>query len=460
MLFVLLPVIVGVLGDVCVCVLQDIAVEAAFPRSGICRVSHKSIRGNEEILAGLQDGTWYSKSCDSCILSGSRPEGLAMDDRWGHDSADTDEMYLFGGNLGVHVPGGQQPRGKSCLEFRPMGCPAAYTKLHVTDLAGLKENDASEDWIEESIHRSGNECWLDTFKAVRGMPLYGDVSGPAAQDDDGTEDHVATLVCNRPHPDLQREFLNRPRQWPSDSLISVLVKLPMLLVLVGHKFSPDFNLQARTSWSHLELKLTQELPESVRQGYIACKYVLKHFLKARGGQNETGDGRSHVCSYHIKTLLLRYLEKTPSSMTMSPFRLFLDLFNKLNGCLKVGYLPHYFLPDCNLLETVADDELCNAQEVIKAILSDPLNALLTSPTDPQHIYGEVRPDYLVLAFRRVSSHPTCKQSRKDLRELLACVDETRRQRYSDQREWDGLIGVSGRAKLIGLVDMLKQMKRH
>ena len=259
---------------------------------------------------------------------------------------------------------------------------------------------------------------------------------------------------------MDQEFANRPRQWPPAAQISDLLKLPMLLVLVGHKLSQEFHLQARVSWSHLELKLIQELSVSIRQGYIAFKYVMKCCLRARRGQNEADQGRSSVSSYHFKTSFLRYLEKTPPSTITSPFRLFLDLLHELDDYLKVGNLPHYFLPQCNLLETVADDELCITRTVIKKILSDPLNALLTSPTAPQEIYGKVHPDYLVSAFSRVFSHPTCEESWRDLSDLLARVDERRRQRYREQREEDEDYKVSGRAELTGLVDSLKQIKRH
>ena len=254
-------------------VLQDIAVEAAFPQSAISRVQDFWLGNNEERIFELQDGRQYSVSYSMQLLSGSRREGLAMDDLWGHDEADWDIMYLRGGPLGVNVPGGQQSRGKSCLDFRPEGCPAAYTKLQITDLPTLREHRRIKHWIMESVHTSGDQCWLDTYEAVQRMS-GAKISGPAAQGLAGTADYVNTLVCNGPHPDIHQEFPNRPRQWPPVALISILLKLPMLLVLVGHKLSPEFKLQARTSWSHLELKLIQELPESVRQGYIACKYVL------------------------------------------------------------------------------------------------------------------------------------------------------------------------------------------
>ena len=410
-------------------------------------------------MSQLQSGKEYrDEGYRGDLLSGSRPERLAMDDHWGHDGADWDYMDLEGGRLGVYVPGGHQSRGRACLDFRPEGCPAAYTKLLVTNLSALMEYDPE---LEQSVHISGDQCWLDTHQAVRGLPPSGGtISGPAAQH--GTRDYVITLVCSGPHPAMYQEFANRPRQWPPTALISALLKLPMLLVLVGHKLSPEFHLEARISWSHLELKLILELPESVRQGYIACKYVLKRFLKARRDQNEACEGRSSVSSYHIKTTLLRYLEKTPQSMITSPFGLFLDLLNELNEYIRMRNLPHYFLPQCNLLETVADDELCLARQAIQDISSDPLKALLTSPTAPQEIYGDVHPDYLVSAFSKVSSHSTCEQSWNDLSELLARVDERRRERYRRQRVEDEneRCRVSGRAELTGLVDALKRIKHH
>ena len=119
---------------------------------------------------------------------------------------------------------------------------------------------------------------------------------------------------------------------------------------------------------------------------------------------------------------------------------------------------HYFLAECNLLETVADDERGIARQVIADILSDPLSALLTSPTDPQQIYGKVRPEDLVLAFRAVSAHPM-REHYQNVSRLLAYVDERRQQRYEEQRESDkGWPGKSGRLELTVLTDMLKQIK--
>ena len=448
------------------CLLQDIALEAAFPRSAIYRMSDGLVAYNEIVMSALESGVVYREGGGWHLTSGSRAEGLTLENAWGHEDADTDRMWLNGGLLGVNVAKGQTPRGESCLDFRPEGCPPAYCKLQISDLHGLKESTVAGSckWCDDTCFEESDgvmclnthhavRCMKDSFSGTHGEP----VSGPASQD--GEYDYVNTLVCSDAHPDLHHEFSSCTRgPWPTADMIKYLLRLPMLLVLVGHKLSPEINLQARISWSHLEYKLIKELPESVRQGYIACKYVMKRFLKARRGQNEGGNGRTFIGSFHVKSTFLHFIEKRPLSLIKSPFEVFLDLLTHLDIYLKVGKLPHYFLARCDLLETVGKGERQLARLVIKEILSDPLKALLTSPTDPQQIYGEVRPDIIAVAFQKFSDHPTCEQHRKHLSELLACIDERRRERFREQREMDGM-RVSGRTELTGLVATLEQIKQ-
>ena len=447
------------------CLLQDIALEAAFPRSAIYRMTGGYLGYNECVMSALKSGVRYREGRGlGRFTSGSRAEGLTLENHWGHEDADTDVMWITGGALGVYVAGGQQPRGKSCLDFCPEGCPPAYCKLQISNLHGLEESTTvlGDKWFDDTcVEESDGVTWLNTYNTVRRMKDsdsdYQDdvISGPASQL--ATCDTVSTLVCSDNHPHLHDEFRSRTRgPWPTADMIYALLQLPMLLVLVGHKLSPEFRLEARISWSHSEYKLIKELPESVPQGYIACKYIMKRFLKARRGQNEASDGRNKIGSYHLKSVFLHFLEKQPPSPITSPFGLFLDLLAHLENYLQVGKLPHYFLPECDLLETVGNDEGHLARQVIREILSDPLNALLTSPTDPQQIYGEVRPYYFVAAFRGVTDHPTGEQHWKYLSELLGRVDEKRWERFREQRGRDGRL-VSGRTELTGLVEMLEQI---
>ena len=238
-------------------------------------------------MSELERGVVYRGDWDWDLTSGSRAEGLTLEDEWGYDDSDTDVMWLYGGPLGVYVTGGQQARGRSCMDFRPEGCSPAYCKLQISDLHGLKSTVLGlYSWFDETcVEESDGVTWLNTYNTVRCMKdsfsyrRDDPVSGPASQR--GNRDTVNTLVCSAAHPDLHHEFRSRTRgPWPTADVINYILRLPMLLVLVGHKLSPKFRLEARISWSHLEYKLIKELPESVRQGYIAYKYIMKRFLKA------------------------------------------------------------------------------------------------------------------------------------------------------------------------------------
>ena len=145
--------------------------------------------------------------------SGSRTEGLILENGWGHEDADSDEMWLNGGLLGVFVAGGQHLRGESCLEFRPEGCPPAYCKLQISDLHALEESMAvvGVRWFNDTrVKESDGVTRLSSYHVMRHMKdsdistCCEPVSGPASQS--GAFDIVNTLVCSDAHPNLHHEF--------------------------------------------------------------------------------------------------------------------------------------------------------------------------------------------------------------------------------------------------------------
>ena len=149
-------------------------------------------------------------------------------------------------------------------------------------------------------------------------------------------------------------------------------------------------------------------------------------------------------------------------MIASQLELMMGLLHDLDGYIVAGKLQHYFLPDCDLIETVKPEERHVTRNVIKLIIADPLHAILACPTDPQDIYGDIHPEILVDAFHRLSSHPNCTKSRENLLRLLGRLDERRCCLYQQQLEKDreDQMEVSGRPERKLLVDMLqKQMKK-
>ena len=439
--------------------------EAAFPQCSIIRRSCTELEDNRLHFSKLRDGSIYDGDETGRVMksiyfiAGSSAEGLALEAGWGHPSSDTDTMHLLGGTLGVHVPQGRFPPGSAVLRYNPEGCPPAYCKIEVADKQALI-GEGLEAWIfnidEDCIHRSKGVDWLHTNNVLRRLQADSDnISGPTGQSSDGLHEQVPTLVCSDADPDLIRNYIHRPRHdWPSPQQLEVIKYLPMLLVLIGHKECDEFPLQARLSWSHAEVALILFLPLNLKQVYIALKFIFKRMMKVfRCSRRAAGGGRSQVGSYHLKTVFLRYLEKRPHTSIGSHLDFMCALLYDFEGYLKKRTLPHYFLPQCNLLSTVGHEECMTARNVIKCILSDPLRAILTCPTDPHEIFGDVPPDALVAALHRASSHLNCARSCEELFQLLQRLDDTRYLRYHRQLESDG--NSVCRDKLKVLVDMLQ-----
>ena len=452
----------------------SIAVEVAFPQCAIIRLAERDAVRNHGVLSFLGSGSHYAGLGTGQIIAGSRGEGVAVEKGWGHPLADQDLMELYGGPLTVHVPQGRHPSGRPTLRYRPEGCPPAYCKIEVTDIQEVMEVMGGR-LDAGCVHRINGLNWLHTRKTLMLIQSNREVSGPAGQIRGGLHELIPALVCSDAHPDMDQNYLNRPRHgWPSPRQLKVIRQFPMLLVFTGHKLShaDEIPLQARLSWSHSEMELIITLPLHIKQMYIALKYAFKRLIKKFRGTKTAADGRSTVGSFYLKTTFLRHLERRPPIMIRSQLDLMFGLLYDLDGYLMKGNLPHYFLPACNLLATVGPEERRLARDVIQHILSDPVRAILTCPTRPCEIYGKVRPDALVAAFHQVSSDPTCVRNHEHLLWLLRRLDKTRRERYqrqqeSDERQWERVkwqlarddrkwCTVSGRPALRGLVDMLWQ----
>ena len=444
--------------------LWRVALETSHPLCALYKLGDGQLRDNQEALYKLRIGEEYygrHRRSHSWLYAGSRAESLTMEEGWGHPLVDFDGMDLYGGPLGVHVPHSHHPPRSAGLVYRPEGCPPAYTKIEVGNGEALKKVNIRRYGGRvpgsECIHREGNHQWLhaqNTLLAISGREKDGNISGPAGQLDGGLYEVVPTLICSTPHPSMAEDYLGRNRKcWPSQQQLEYIARMPMLLVLVGHKTSEEFPYQARISWSHIEMHLIAELSETIKQVYVAVKCFFKRALKPRLQNIGTAFGRSHVNSYHLKTVLLHHIENVTPPKITSQFQLALDVLQNLDRHIESGQLPHYFLPECNLLETVGQEERDIARQAIKEILSDPLTALLTSPTSPREIYGDITPGDLVEAFRDVSSHPDCVRSCQHLRQILTRLDEWREERFREQLQEDMHRHTSTRSSLRGLVAM-------
>ena len=450
--------------------LGSLAVDTVYPAAGFSRLSDSRVRWNEDSLKSLSEGNSFLK-VKSGLSAGSRPEGLCVGQYWGHGQADYDIMMLCGGDLGVYVlPPGQKPPEHATLVYAPQGCPPAYTRLQVLQKDRVLRAivKGSDKWftggppisnyrIQQCVFSEGSRQWLHPQHTMEPLQPLGikAISGPAGQHRSNME-FAYSLVSSGPHPAMSSYKGRTRKHWPSPALLDALTKQPMLLVMVGPKDAQDSYLMFRISWSALELILICSLFLWVKKGYVCFKYTVKSVLKSLRPKDSAREGRSRVGSYHLKTVFLRHLEEHPPEQEGSPFQLMLGLCQDLQHYLLMGCLPHYFLPECDLLRTVGLEERQNALKAVGKVIAGPLKTIIMSPTEPEHIYGpHHRPCDLIRHFMDVSSLPSCSKRCKSLRWLLCRLDDHREGLHRQQLERDGCDEVSGRPGLVRLADYLQ-----
>ena len=427
--------------------LGSLAVDTVFPAAGLHREWDGWVGENEVTLRRLREGEEFREGGGG-LMAGSRPEGLCVDKHWGHGEADSDLMYLYGGDLGVYVvPPGQQPPEDATLVYTPHQCPPAYTRLQVLDKDRLLRAIVGVRYalsvfapkVQQCVVSEGGRLWLHSRHTLEVMQFsYTEaISGPAGQHDGGLQESVCSLVCSGPHPAMASYKERSRKHWPSPALLDALMQQPMILVMVGPKDAQDSYLMFRVSWSALEFILISSLGLWLKQGYVCFKYTVKSVLRALRPKDSAREGRSQVGSYHLKTVFLRHLEEHPPQQEGSPFQLMLDLCQDLQHYLLMGCLPHYFLPGCDLLRTVGGEEKQYALQAVGKVIADPLVAILNSPSEPEHIYGPHHSlDDLIRCFREVSSLPSCPVRRECLRLLLCRLDDHREGLHREQLERD------------------------
>ena len=423
----------------------------------------------------LREGVEFRMGRGGQLWAGSRPESLCVDEHWGHGEADEDVMELYGGDLGVSVvPPGQQPPEDATLVYTPHECPAAYTRLQVlhkdrllraiVSISYSSDLSVSDPQVQQCVvSDEGGRLWLHSRHTLEVMQ-YSDteaIRGPAGKHDGGLYESVTSLVCSGPHPAMASYKERTKKHWPFQSLLDALMQQPMILVMVGPKDAQNSYLMFRVSWSALELILISSLGLWLKQGYVCFKYTVKSVLKSLRLEDSDSysarEGRSQVGSYHLKTVFLRHLEKHSPQQEGSPFQLMLDLCHDLQHCLLMGCLPHYFVPDCDLLRTVGKEEKQYALQAVGKVIADPIVAILNSPSKPRHIYGNHHsPDYFKGCFREVSFLRSCPERWERLRRLLRRLDDHREGLHQEQLERDGR-RVSGRPGLVRLADYLQNI---
>ena len=473
--------------------LGQMAMEAAFPSCAEYKLEEKLLKKNKFLFEMLHTVA-TTKTHDFrpwrwMFFSGSRAEGFTMRIGWGHEEPDMDVMYLWERLWGVAIqiiPPLKITGATILLETR--GCRPGFCRLRVhgdhekmaeymasfTGQYGLDMYGVRATCI---VEKDGKR-WISPRQVVKILIDEPSVNqteasaSPAVPMKCGATEVVTTLICVYPLP-FARAYLSRPRSghWPTKEILDDIARLPTLIVAAGHRRSADRDIEWRISCSHMEFIIIKALPLWVKQAYWAFKYIMKKGVNSKETSEATEqlEGRSKVCSFHLKMTLLWELEKPKVWLHKSSFNLMLRLFRAFLTFLEDGILPHYFIPRCNLVDCVARSDLDAAVRYIKdTVLIDPIEAIISSPTYPNQLYsspnpegGSVKQADIVTSFRQLfqmmMDRPLCYTQSID------CVDEilSRLDTYRDQRFAVLLTGKKGTQpnQLISLVDMLSQIRQ-
>ena len=200
-------------------------------------------------------------------------------------------------------------------------------------------------------------------------------------------DFVPAISCEFwPYP-LAEEWIYRKRHWPPRIVVCQIV-------LDGYntvpKASPDGNkdLEWRFSFSKAEGTLAQCRTNFQHR----CFYIFKTIIKETAAEFEV------VTTYILKTIMMWAMEqKLPTLWEGENLgKCVYGLFDDLLHALAISKLPHYFIPQNNLLSHISKDSLIKEAQRISKILN---SALLLNRHESK---GGLINDVMKTLFGRIS----------------------------------------------------------
>ena len=408
--------------------------------------SRVHVVGNKDILVErMSDKIGRGQLRRVSVFGGAMVLGIVMYLVFSSGSASaltgiTGLMVLL--SMPPHIRSGYYRREDSyrVLEALRRNMPRVYNVLMIWDIP----RDNIHECFQEQ--ESGQYYMSSDKKIISALGDFGhpqNKEGPSQTIDD--DDHVPGLLCDRRFANID-EFLDRRRgSWPERDTLGKMARLPGLLVPIGKKTSPSFDIEWRHSYSFHELLLSRDMPYWVKIAYRTVKYTLKSLKDNVVADQKFNlqlpdadiEGRSKISSYHIKTVLMWELENNHGNHNECPFELVQRIFLRLDKCLSKGRLDNYFDRHCNLLERVEKREIAFTKENTKKILNDPLTYILHCPLNPAEVYGETHPDVLscfLKELHQISEEDWCPKRGKDLLPILRKLDNFRYEKYKVMRD--------------------------
>ena len=311
-----------------------------------------SISGSREAIFG---------GSREAIFAGSAGEGIAK-----LFSSDLDGIVVYKGL--VCVDEGHTEDGLLVARNEFSQTPPGYVRLQVDDSS--YSFPITENWLPTSV--ADGKRYLDSeatkyllkvdFDSADQFAMDSEINGPAVTSlprynylfyripetlkniDSIRFETDCVLGLQFYSSKILEKWLSRERyhEWPSKELQDKIGAMNGYVVPVGHKFSPNKNVEWRISYTTAEKKLVRNMNNVQVKLYVVFKFIRKERLKP-------------VCpnftSYMVKNLVFWVLELTPES-EFTPHNLveiIMSALRILKRFLTNNVLPCYMIPERNLL---------------------------------------------------------------------------------------------------------------
>ncbi|XP_062578053.1 uncharacterized protein LOC134239939 [Saccostrea cucullata] len=169
------------------------------------------------------------------------------------------------------------------------------------------------------------------------------------------------LICPLSLVALDWLHSRRKFDFPSRLLLILFHDMPCTLIPKAHKNSENPLVEWKIDFSKIEMLLFDSLTDSQRHGFAVIKVLL---------DNITFHVEKKLQTKHIKSIFFQACEDIPSNFWNVNFSgCVLFVLSKLVICLKHRFLPHYFIPQSNLIDCFSVEEIdtiCVYVESIRA----------------------------------------------------------------------------------------------
>jgi hypothetical protein len=175
--------------------------------------------------------------------------------------------------------------------------------------------------------------------------------------------------------DRRRKF-----NFPSKTLVDSIITRGCTLIPKSHPKSSKPDIEWKFNFSMAEYLMFSSLTESQRNGFFVFKVLIDNILFHL---------RKPLKTKHLKAVFMNACEEMPTDSWETNFSgCVLYTFSLLLSCLKARFLPHYFIPDNNLIDTFTEKDIDAIHVNIESIRLFPTTCAVFVAEKHGYGYGE------------------------------------------------------------------------